>query len=119
MVCAGAKAVSALKFVGTFSLGLLTGVSYSVSNITLPALLRLPSSASASQAIASLTTSLQTPLLTLTSLASAPLFLAFVLSPRRARHPYLSVYVRPRSCLDRYPASSPPTCFSSCSAPAD
>ncbi|EFY90900.1 hypothetical protein MAC_03016 [Metarhizium acridum CQMa 102] len=89
MVCAGAKAVSALKFVGTFSLGLLTGVSYSVSNITLPALLRLPSSASASQAIASLTTSLQTPLLTLTSLASAPLFLAFVLSPRRARHPYL------------------------------
>ncbi|KID90110.1 hypothetical protein MGU_02815 [Metarhizium guizhouense ARSEF 977] len=89
MVCAGAKAVSALKFVGTFSLGLLTGVSYTVSNITLPALLRLPSSASASQAIASLTTSLQTPLLTLTSLASAPLFLAFILSPRRARHPYL------------------------------
>ncbi|OAA48699.1 hypothetical protein NOR_01949 [Metarhizium rileyi] len=89
MVCAGARAVSALKFVGTISLGLLTGVSYTVSHISLPALLRLPSSTSASQAIASLTTSLQTPLLTLTSLASAPLLLAFVLSPRRARHPYL------------------------------
>ncbi|OAQ72473.1 hypothetical protein VFPPC_15140 [Pochonia chlamydosporia 170] len=89
MVCAGARAVSVLKFVGTVSLGLLTGVSYTVSNITLPNLLRLPSSSSASQAINSLTTSLKTPLLTLTSLASAPLFLAFILSPRRSRHPYL------------------------------
>ncbi|QPH00657.1 Autophagy- protein 33 [Epichloe festucae Fl1] len=89
MVCAGARAVSVLKFVGTVSLGLLTGVSYTVSNLALPSLLRLPSSTSASQAIASLTASLETPLLTLTSLASAPLFLSFILSPRRARHPYL------------------------------
>ncbi|KAG5943609.1 hypothetical protein E4U53_007024 [Claviceps sorghi] len=89
MVCAGARAVSALKFVGTVSLGLLTGVSYTVSSLTLPSLLRLPSSTSASQAIASLTKSLDTPLLTLTSLASAPLLLSFVLSPRRVRHPYL------------------------------
>ncbi|KAG6005266.1 hypothetical protein E4U21_000303 [Claviceps maximensis] len=89
MVCAGARAVSVLKFVGTVSLGLLTGVSYTVFSLTLPSLLRLPSSTSASQAIASLTNSLRTPLLTLTSLASAPLLLCFVLSPRRARHPYL------------------------------
>ncbi|KAG6002566.1 Autophagy- protein 33 [Claviceps pusilla] len=89
MVCAGARAVSVLKFVGTVSLGLLTGVSYTVSSITLPSLLRLPSSTSASQAIASLTNTLHAPLLALTSLASAPLFLSFVLSPRRVRHPYL------------------------------
>ncbi|KAG6035234.1 Autophagy- protein 33 [Claviceps citrina] len=89
MVCAGARAVSVLKFVGTVSLGLLTGVSYSVSNLTLPSLLRLPSSTSAFQAVASLTKTLDTPLLALTSLASAPLFLSFVLSPRRVRHPYL------------------------------
>ncbi|KAK2600285.1 hypothetical protein QQS21_005004 [Conoideocrella luteorostrata] len=89
MVCAGAKAVSVLKFVGTVSLGLLTGVSYTVSNVSLPNLLQLSSSTSASQAITSLTASLQTPLLALTSLASAPLFLSFILSPRRARHPYL------------------------------
>ncbi|KAG5930100.1 Autophagy- protein 33 [Claviceps africana] len=89
MVCAGARAVSALKFVGTVSLGLLTGVSYTVSSLTLPSLLRLPSSTSASQAITSLTKSLDAPLLALTSLASAPLLLSFVLSPRRARHPYL------------------------------
>ncbi|KAG5981461.1 hypothetical protein E4U55_002908 [Claviceps digitariae] len=89
MVCAGARAVSVLKFVGTISLGLLTGVSYTVSSLALPSLLRLPSSTSASQALASLTKSLDRPLLALTSLATAPLLLSFVLSPRRVRHPYL------------------------------
>ncbi|POR36599.1 Uncharacterized protein TPAR_03287 [Tolypocladium paradoxum] len=89
MVCAGARAVSLLKFVGTVSLGLLTGVSYTVSTLTLPTLLNLPSSAGASQAISSLTANLKAPVFALTALASAPLFLSFVLSPRSARHPYL------------------------------
>ncbi|KAG6159192.1 hypothetical protein E4U37_004199 [Claviceps purpurea] len=89
MVCAGERAISVLKFVGTVSLGLLTGVSYTVSSLTLPSLLDLPSSTSASQAIASLAERLDIPLLALTSLSSVPLLLSFILSPRRVRHPYL------------------------------
>ncbi|KAK5990706.1 Autophagy-related protein 33 [Cladobotryum mycophilum] len=83
------KGISFLKFVGTVSLGLLTGVSYSVSAFTLPALLQLPSSVSASQALASLTSTLELPLLALSSLSAGPLFLSFIFSPRSARHPYL------------------------------
>ncbi|EQL02262.1 hypothetical protein OCS_02026 [Ophiocordyceps sinensis CO18] len=89
MVCAGARAVGVLKFVGTVSLGLLTGVSYTVSTLTLPSLLQLSSSVSASQVVSSLRESLGVPVYALTVLASAPLFLSFALSPRSARHPYL------------------------------
>ncbi|CAM1506896.1 Fc.00g065370.m01.CDS01 [Cosmosporella sp. VM-42] len=81
--------VSLLKFVGTVSLGLLTGVSYTVSSLTLPTLLRLPSSSSASAGLATLTAALKLPVLALTTLASAPFFLSFVLAHRSARHPYL------------------------------
>ncbi|PHH76937.1 hypothetical protein CDD82_3750 [Ophiocordyceps australis] len=90
MTCAGARALSVLKFVGTVSLGLLTGVSYTVSAVSLPSLLSLPSSASASNAIVSLTTGLKTPLTVLTALASGPLFVSFLASPRSVRHPYLA-----------------------------
>ncbi|RGP70562.1 autophagy-related 33 [Fusarium sporotrichioides] len=81
--------VSLLKFVGTVSLGLLTGVSYSISSLALPALLRLPSSASASHGLSTLTAALKTPVLALTSLASAPFLISFFLAPRSSRHPYL------------------------------
>ncbi|KAL7816806.1 hypothetical protein V8C44DRAFT_264578 [Trichoderma aethiopicum] len=84
-----AKGISVLKFVGTVSLGLLTGVSYTVSTLTLPTLLSLPSSSSAAHGLASLQSSLRLPVLALSSLAAAPLFLSFVFSPRYARHPYL------------------------------
>ncbi|KAL6855853.1 hypothetical protein J3F83DRAFT_753731 [Trichoderma novae-zelandiae] len=84
-----AKGISVLKFVGTVSLGLLTGVSYTVSTLTLPTLLALPSSSSAAHGLASLKSSLRLPVLALSSLAAAPLFLSFVFSPRYARHPYL------------------------------
>lgn len=84
-----AKGISVLKFVGTVSLGLLTGVSYTVSAVTLPTLLQLPSSSSAAHALTSLQSSLRLPVLALSSLAAAPLFLSFVCSPRYARHPYL------------------------------
>ncbi|ATY58324.1 hypothetical protein CCM_06269 [Cordyceps militaris CM01] len=83
------KAIPLLKFVGTVSLGLLTGVSYAVSRLALPALLSLPSSAAAGDALSRLGNSLRAPLLTLSSLAALPLALAFVLAPRHARHPYL------------------------------
>ncbi|CEI64210.1 hypothetical protein FVEN_g9049 [Fusarium venenatum] len=81
--------VSLLKFVGTVSLGLLTGVSYSISSLALPALLRLPSSTSASHGLSTLTATLKTPVLALTSLASAPFLISFFLAPRSSRHPYL------------------------------
>ncbi|KAH7256969.1 hypothetical protein BKA59DRAFT_451032 [Fusarium tricinctum] len=81
--------VSLLKFVGTVSLGLLTGVSYSISSLALPVLLRLPSSSSASHGLASLSDALKTPILALTSLAAAPFLISFAIAPRSSRHPYL------------------------------
>ncbi|KAH7376285.1 hypothetical protein B0T11DRAFT_324210 [Plectosphaerella cucumerina] len=83
------KGVSTLKFVGTVSLGLLTGLSYSLSAISVPSILSLPSAASASRAFQSLlaTSTLRTR--ALTGLSTASLLLAFVLSPRAHRHPYL------------------------------
>ncbi|KAF5006630.1 hypothetical protein FDECE_7025 [Fusarium decemcellulare] len=84
-----ATSVSLLKFVGTVSLGLLTGVSYSVSTLALPTLLRLPSSSSASHGLATFNAALKTPILALTSLASAPFLISFFLAPRSSRHPYL------------------------------
>lgn len=65
------------------------GVSYTVSTLTLPSLLHLPSSSSASHALNSLNASLKFPVLALSTLASAPLLLSFFLSPRASRHPYL------------------------------
>lgn len=81
--------VSVLKFVGTVSLGLLTGVSYTVSTLTLPVLLRLPSSASAAHGLATLSAALKTPVLALTSFAAVPFLISFAIAPRAARHPYL------------------------------
>ncbi|KAF7562788.1 hypothetical protein G7046_g1350 [Stylonectria norvegica] len=65
------------------------GVSYSVSTLTLPALLRLPSSSSAAHGLATLTAALRLPILALTTLAAAPFLLSFALSSRSGRHPYL------------------------------
>ncbi|CCD45859.1 hypothetical protein BofuT4_P048770.1 [Botrytis cinerea T4] len=50
------KTVSTLKFVGSISLGLLTGVSYTLSSLTIPAFLTLPSATLASRSYSSLTT---------------------------------------------------------------
>ncbi|CRK32965.1 hypothetical protein BN1708_019162, partial [Verticillium longisporum] len=44
------RGVSALKFVGTVSLGLLTGLSYSLSAVTVPSILALPSASDAVRA---------------------------------------------------------------------
>ncbi|KAM3529492.1 hypothetical protein NHJ13051_001819 [Beauveria bassiana] len=83
------KAIPLFKFVGTVSLGLLTGVSYAVSRLALPALLELPSASSARASLSHLAASLQTSLVALSSLAAAPLALAYACAPPRARHPYL------------------------------
>ncbi|KAL2131803.1 hypothetical protein VTI74DRAFT_4604 [Chaetomium olivicolor] len=84
-----ARSVSVLKFVGTVSLGVLTGLSYSLSSLTIPALLTLPSANSASRAFDSLTTAAARHTRTLAALSSSAFALAYALSPKPLRHPYL------------------------------
>lgn len=81
--------VSVLKFVGTVSLGLLTGVSYTLSTLTIPSLLDLPSASSAAKAFGGLSKTTNTHLNALTGVAGSAFLLAFTLSPRGYRHPYL------------------------------
>ncbi|KAJ4422881.1 hypothetical protein N0V82_002407 [Gnomoniopsis sp. IMI 355080] len=83
------RGISTLKFVGTVSLGLLTGLSYTLSTLTVPTLLTLPSASTASRAFQSLTTTARTHIGTLAGASSAAFFLAYALSPRAFRHPYL------------------------------
>lgn len=83
------RGVSVLKFVGTVSLGLLTGLSYTLSTLTVPTLLTLPSASTAAKAFRSLTTTARTHLRSLAGVSSTAFFLAFALSPRPVRHPYL------------------------------
>ncbi|SPN97162.1 related to Rotein of unknown function localised to mitochondria [Cephalotrichum gorgonifer] len=83
------KKVSALKFVGTVSVGLLTGVSYTLSNISAPAILTLPSASSATKALSALSAAASSRLTTLSAVSSSAFALAFILSPRSSRHPYL------------------------------
>lgn len=65
------------------------GVSYTLSTLTVPTLLTLPSASAAARGFKSLTASARTHLSTLASVSSAAFLLAFTLSPRSARHPYL------------------------------
>ncbi|KAI1459045.1 hypothetical protein F4805DRAFT_422430 [Annulohypoxylon moriforme] len=83
------KKVTVLKFVGTVSLGLLTGTSYTLSTLTIPSLLELPSASAASKAFRSLASTASTHLNTLTAVSGTAFLLAFTLSSRGARHPYL------------------------------
>ncbi|KAM7203841.1 hypothetical protein V8F20_003847 [Naviculisporaceae sp. PSN 640] len=83
------RGVSVLKFVGTVSLGVLTGLSYTLSNLTIPTLLTLPSAEAASKAFDSLTTSAKKQVQLLGAVSGSAFALAFLLSPRNFRHPYL------------------------------
>ncbi|KAL7629403.1 hypothetical protein AAE478_000923 [Parahypoxylon ruwenzoriense] len=83
------RKVSVLKFVGTVSLGLLTGTSYTLSTLTIPSLLELPSASAAAKAFRSLASAASTHLNVLTTLSGSAFLLAFTLSPRGYRHPYL------------------------------
>lgn len=83
------------------------GASYTLTTITAPALLTLPSAATASKALAALTTSASTHLTTLSALSSSAFALAFALSPRASRHPYL-LYTSLLSALTTFaPAFAP------------
>ncbi|KAI0482751.1 hypothetical protein GGR56DRAFT_670593 [Xylariaceae sp. FL0804] len=83
------KKVSFLKFVGTVSLGLLTGTSYTLSTLTIPPLLELPSASAAARAFRSLASTASTHLAALSGVSGSAFLLAFALSPRGYRHPYL------------------------------
>lgn len=67
----------------------IQGLSYTLSTLTVPTLLTLPSASTAAKAFRSLTTTATTHLRTLAGISSTAFFLAFALSPRSARHPYL------------------------------
>ncbi|EFQ28774.1 uncharacterized protein GLRG_03918 [Colletotrichum graminicola M1.001] len=83
------KGVSLLKFVGTVSLGLLTGLSYSLSTVTVPSILSLPSASDALRAFKNLYPGATARLRILTGVSATSFFLAFFFSPRAYRHPYL------------------------------
>ncbi|RMZ87648.1 hypothetical protein DV736_g5129, partial [Chaetothyriales sp. CBS 134916] len=81
--------MSGLKFIGTISLGLLTGVSYNLSTVTLPSLALLPSAAHASRTLTSIQEKSTRQILTLASISSISLVTAFTFASPRNRHPYL------------------------------
>ncbi|KAK4191926.1 hypothetical protein QBC35DRAFT_447718 [Podospora australis] len=83
------KGVSTLKFVGTVSLGLLTGLSSTLATLTVPSILSLPSAESASRAFDSLTEAANRRIRGLSAVSAASFLLAYYLSPKPARHPYL------------------------------
>ncbi|KAI9808971.1 MAG: hypothetical protein M1826_003949 [Phylliscum demangeonii] len=77
------------KFVGSISLGLLTGISYTLSTITIPSLLTLPAATTAHQTFVRLQTVALAHLRALSVLSTSSFLVAYCLSPRRGRHPYL------------------------------
>ncbi|KIV86324.1 hypothetical protein PV11_01941 [Exophiala sideris] len=81
--------ISITKFIGTISLGLLTGTSYTLTSITLPSLALLPSASLASRTLATIQTQSSRHILTLASISSLSLITAFTLASPRGRHPYL------------------------------
>ncbi|TKA34407.1 hypothetical protein B0A54_15239 [Friedmanniomyces endolithicus] len=81
--------IALLKFVGTISLGLLTGVSYTLSTLALPSLLTLPSAKPAAYTLRQTARLATLHITALSALSTLSLGLAFALSPKRIRHPYL------------------------------
>ncbi|KAI5208625.1 hypothetical protein E4T39_01183 [Aureobasidium subglaciale] len=81
--------IAACKFVGTTSLGLFTGVSYSLAALSIPSLLALPSAKPAQHVFVSLKQSASLHLRSLAVVSFLTFNLAYLLSPARARHPYL------------------------------
>ncbi|KAL8847136.1 MAG: hypothetical protein Q9221_007801 [Calogaya cf. arnoldii] len=83
------RTVTISKFVGTISLGLLTGLSYAHSRTTIPPLLALPSATPAHSTFRQLRALTSRHQVLLSSLSASTLVMAFLLSPQRGRHPYL------------------------------
>ncbi|KAF2766067.1 hypothetical protein EJ03DRAFT_192625 [Teratosphaeria nubilosa] len=83
------SSIALFKFVGTISLGLLTGISYTLSTQSLPSLLTLPSAKPAAFTLQQTARLATLHIRALSALSTLSLGLAFVLSPSRIRHPYL------------------------------
>ncbi|KAJ5646283.1 hypothetical protein N7490_002655 [Penicillium lividum] len=81
--------ITVTKFVGTVSLGLLTGMSYSTASITIPALKLLPSSTAASRCLNEVKRLNRKHALRLSSLTNTCILFAYSVSPPRRQHPYL------------------------------
>ncbi|MCJ1307621.1 hypothetical protein MMC25_001268 [Agyrium rufum] len=77
------------KFVGTCSLGLLTGLSYTLSTTTVSPLLSFPTPTPAWSSFQSLTVLAHRQRRALTFISWFSLTLSWMLSPRAGRHPYL------------------------------
>ncbi|KAJ5247675.1 hypothetical protein N7468_002658 [Penicillium chermesinum] len=77
------------KFVGTVSLGLLTGVSYATSTITIPSLKLLPSAGTASRSLNEVKRLSRKHAMRLSGVANGLLLFAYTLSPPRRKHPFL------------------------------
>lgn len=65
------------------------GLSYTLSSLTIPALLTLPSASTAARAFDALTITAARQVRSLAALSSSAFALAYFLSPRPLRHPYL------------------------------
>lgn len=83
------SSIAIFKFVGTISLGLLTGVSYTLSTQALPSLLTLPSAKPAAHTLSQQKTLSTLHIRALSAVSAVSLLTAFALSPPRIRHPYL------------------------------
>ncbi|KAL4890318.1 hypothetical protein BDV59DRAFT_184769 [Aspergillus ambiguus] len=81
--------ITVSKFVGTVSLGLLTGLSYSASTITIPSLKLLPTSSDASRSLHEVKRLNRKHGLRLTNIANGCLLFAYSISPKHRKHPYL------------------------------
>ncbi|KAF1812457.1 hypothetical protein P152DRAFT_473630 [Eremomyces bilateralis CBS 781.70] len=80
---------SNLKFVGVVSLGLLTGLNYSLHTVAIPPLLTLPTATTANTTLTTLKAATTFHQCALTLLASSSLLLAYYISPPHSRHPYI------------------------------
>ncbi|KAI5362205.1 hypothetical protein Slin15195_G058560 [Septoria linicola] len=81
--------IALCKFVGVFSLGLLTGNAYTLSTQSLPSLLTLPSAKPAAYTLNQTTRLSTLHIRALSTISTVTLLAAFGLSPPRVRHPYL------------------------------
>ncbi|CRG87177.1 hypothetical protein PISL3812_04194 [Talaromyces islandicus] len=81
--------ITITKFIGTVSLGLLTGVSYSTAFITLPALKVLPTASHATRTLKDVKRRSRKHAIRLSNLVTTCFFFAWFVVPKRKKHPYL------------------------------
>ncbi|KAL4876466.1 hypothetical protein BJY04DRAFT_200018 [Aspergillus karnatakaensis] len=81
--------ITVTKFIGTISLGLLTGLSYSASTITVPSLTLLSTSTNASKSLNEVKRLNRKHGLRLANISNICLLFAYSISPRHRKHPYL------------------------------